>query len=154
MKHKNYAQIYNRNKIIIFSLIFLPFILVMLLFSLISKDNNSQPAFIISAVILSLVLIAFLLFYLIFYIHYKNVEFINIQTAKIVSMEVYYATRGKASLIGVIHEDGVEKEIETSSTFSTFPYSSVYVGNFLNKEVQVGYDPKWNKWVVLCDENC
>ncbi len=68
------------------------------------------------------------------------------------SLEFSYLVRDRAALVGIAVIDGVRTRIHTTYTFTTHVFSKYVASNYMAKEVTVGYDHKWNKWVVFIGE--
>ena len=148
MKRKNQAQSYYGT--------FAALLLVLLVFSLMilsvafvaSKDTMMLwiliPLFAIPIGIPTVIMF-------VCYFHYRNAVFINIQTVTSTSIDFSFFYRDRAALIGEALINGVETKIITTYTFTTHVFSSFVASDYMDKDVLVGYDPKWGKWVVIED---
>ena len=145
MKRKNLTQSYYFVTIMVTIGMFL-FMNLMVLGTFLSiKDKNFAT---ISIIVFNAVGVIVLIPFLILYIHYRNAELVNIQVTRFRSLEFGYL-RGHAALVGTARVDGKEVTIITTHTFMCSPLSGFCASDYLDKDVIVGYDPKWGKWVVI-----
>lgn len=149
MKHKSEAQDYYGT---IGLLLLVIMIVFDLLFSLLLLVAKAYYALQIVLPVCDVPLIIVITYYFVVHFHYKNAEYINIQKVVFTSLEFSYLVRDRAALVGTAVIDGVKTKIHTTYTFTTHVFSKYVASDYLAKEVTVGYDPKWNKWVVLIDE--
>ena len=149
MKHKNEAQDYYGTTGLL-----LLFIMIVsdLLFSGILYIGNAFYAIWIVLLIIDVPLLMVIAYFFINYFHFRNAQYINIQTVIFTSIDFSALARDRAALVGTAIVDGEEIRITTSYTFSTHYYSSHCASSYMDKTVTVGYDPKWDKWVVIEDK--
>ena len=75
------------------------------------------------------------------YIHFANAEFTDVQT--VVFTSYHYLFKSYA-LEGTAKQNGLSICIRTTHSFNIYNYH-----RYMNTDVLVGYDPKWDKWVVI-----
>lgn len=149
MKRKNEAQSYYGT---VAALLLVIYVAVSLFISFILLVSNALSALPIVLIAFGVVLIIPTIIYFVLYLHYKNAEYINIQSVRFTSIEFSAFSRELAALVGTAIVDGEEIRITTSYTFNTRYYSSHCASSYMDKTVTVGYDPKWDKWVVIEDK--
>ena len=59
----------------------------------------------------------------------------------------------KSSLCFDVEVNGEKKRVETRHIFSVYSLSDVNVNLFKNRDVEIGYDEKYDIWIVLTYEN-
>ena len=148
MKHNSEAQDYYGTIGLILLIIMVAFDLFFLFLLFIANASYALP---IVLPICDAPLIIVMIYYFVVHFHYRNTKYINIQKVVFTSLEFSYLVRDRAALVGTAIVDGVEKRIHTTYTFTTHFLSRFVVSNFLAKELTIGCDPKWNKWVVIKD---
>ncbi len=148
MKRKNEAQSYCGTIMVILLVIYVISLLFMFGVLAFSHEIRALPIVII---VFGIILLIPAVIYLIFYIHYRNAELIHIQITKFTSIDFSALVRDRAALVGTAIVNGEETKITTSYTFTTHHYSSHCASDYMDREVEVGYDPKWDKWVVIED---
>ena len=148
MKRKNEAQSYCGTIMLLLLVIYLVVSLFMLGVLAISHEVRALP---IVLIVFGAILVIPIIIHFILYIHYRNVELIHIQVTKFTSIDFSIFARDRAALVGTAIVNGEETKITTSYTFTTHNYSSHCASDYMDREVEVGYDPKWDKWVVIED---
>ena len=148
MKRKNEAQSYYGTITAILLIIYLIVALLMLGVLALSHEVRALPIVLIA---FGVVLLVPAVICLIFYIHYRNAELIHIQITTFTSIDFSDLVRNRAALVGTAIVNGEKTKITTSYTFTTRHYSSHCASEYMDREVVIGYDPKWDKWVVITD---
>ena len=142
MKRSNAAERYYKKNLIVFSAVFIPFILV---FIALAFAFNDVPRAIIFPIILSLTFIPFLIYYSAKYIHYKNVVFDKVKRGKVVDCETF--NRGRyGTFVGfyVVFNDeyGEERKVLTKHCHNR-------ADGYLGYQVEVGFDASTGEWIIL-----
>ena len=142
MKRENAAERYYKKNLIIFSVVFIPLILIFGALALAFHDVKNAAIF---PIILTITSIPFIIYYLVKYIHYKNVVFEKIKRGKVVDCETF--NRGRyGTYVGfyvVINDEyGEERKVLTKHCHSR-------ADGYLGCQVDVGYDASTGEWIIL-----
>ena len=142
MKRSNAAERYYKKNLIVFSVVFIPLILI---FVALAFAFNDVPRATIFPIVLTLTFIPFLIYYLVKYIHYKNVVFDKVKRGKVVDCETF--NRGRyGTFVGfyVVFNDeyGEERKVLTKHCHNR-------ADGYLGCQVDVGYDASTGEWIVL-----
>ena len=148
MKRKNEAQSYCGTITLLLLVIYLVVSLFMLGVLTFSHEVRALP---IVLIVFGAILLIPIIIHFILYIHYRNAELIHIQITKFTSIDFSIFARDRAALVGTAIVNGEKTKITTSYTFTTRHFSSHCASEYMDREVKIGYDPKWDKWVVITD---
>ena len=148
MKHKSEAQDYYGTIGLILLVVMVAFDLFFLFLLFIANASYALP---IVLPICDVPLIIVMTYYFVVHFHYRRTEYTNIQTVVFTSLEFSYLVRDRAALVGTAVIDGVRTRIHTTYTFTTHVFSKYVASNYMAKELTVGYDPKWKKWVLITE---
>ena len=142
MKRSNAAERYYKKNLIVFSAVFIPFILVFIALAFAFNDVRRATIY---PIVLSIVTLPFIIYYLVKYIHYKNVVFDKVKRGKVVDCETF--NRGRyGTFVGfyvVINDEyGEERKVLTKHCHSR-------ADGYLGCQVDVGYDASTGEWIIL-----
>ena len=141
MKYRNYSADGYRNSVIILVVTLVVLIIMLGLQLLFATDRETVPLIIIIGFVLVLLLSPGIAICMIFYSHYRDANYIHVQTA---TFNVYHFQMRAYALEGCVTVNGQLEHIRTTHSFTYFN-----IKNYLYREVTVGYDPSWHKWVVF-----
>ena len=143
MKRKNNAQEY-------YCLFFILMLIIsLLLIGVFAAAFLVQSKEIVLFIVFSSFFVPLPIIFLVFYIHFRNAKLIHIQITRFTSIDFSMLKRNSAALVGTAIVDNQKIEIITTYTFSSTAFSMFCASDYMNRDVMVGYDPKWNKWVVI-----
>ena len=138
MRYKNTAA---KNELIsVILLIALLAIFEPVLIWLLSTFGHLPRIYLLS-LIMPIVFIPGIIISLVRYIHFANAEFTDVQTVVLTS---YHYLFKSYALEGTAKQNGLSINIRTTHSFNIYNYH-----RYMDTDVLVGYDPKWDKWVVL-----
>ena len=141
MKYRNYSADGYRNSVIILVVTLVVLIIMLGLQLLFATDREIVPFIIIIGFVLVLLLSPGIVICMIFYIHYRDANYIHVQST---TFNVYHFKMKSYALEGCVTVNGQLEHIRTTHSFTYFNFK-----NYLNRQVTVGYDPSWHKWVVF-----
>ena len=151
---KNTEEIHSREYLIIFICIYVG---LTAFFTLLFAIQNQYVNIIIAALtgFHSLIFIPCIIYQAVRYHHFRNVELKYIQSTRAVDFDILIMGRGyaKSSLCFDVEVNGEKKRVETRHIFSVYSLSDVNVNLFKNRDVEIGYDEKYDIWIVLTYEN-